>query len=75
MVRWHVSLKFDKRQSRMNKINHKTTPRSESERFVDFARKLVNVPKSEIDKKAEEYHKQRIKERKAARRNSKKPLV
>lgn len=30
---------------------------TESERFKEFVRKLVNVPKSEIDKKAEEYHK------------------
>lgn len=43
---------------------------SEAERFVDFARKLVSVPKVEIDKKAEEYHKKRIQERKAARRPS-----
>lgn len=43
----------------------------EAERFVDFARKLVSVPKEEIDKKAEEYHKQRIAERKAARRPAK----
>ena len=46
---------------------------SEADRFVDFARKLVNVPKSEIDKKAEEYHKRRIKEREAARKPSRKP--
>ena len=45
-----------------------SSKQSEADRFVDFARKLVNVPKSEIDKKAEEYHKQRIKERKAAKR-------
>ena len=47
-----------------------TRKSEEAERFKEFARKLVNVPKSEIDKKAEEYHRQRIKERKAA----KKPL-
>jgi len=39
---------------------------SEANRFKEFAKKLVSVPKSEIDKKAEEYHKKRIKERKAA---------
>lgn len=43
---------------------------SEAERFIDFARKLVSVPKEEIDKKAEEYHKQRIAERKRAARPS-----
>lgn len=41
---------------------------SEAERFKEFARKLVSVPKAEIDKKAEEYHKRRIKERKRAAR-------
>ncbi|MEK6284491.1 MAG: hypothetical protein AABO57_01980 [Acidobacteriota bacterium] len=41
---------------------------SEAERFVDFARKLVNVPKEEIDQKQAEYHKKRIAERKAALR-------
>jgi hypothetical protein len=44
--------------------------KSEADRFVDFARKLVSVPKEEIDKKQEEYHKQRIKEREAARNSS-----
>lgn len=39
---------------------------SEAERFVDFTRKIMSVPKEEIDKRAEEYHKQRIAERKAA---------
>jgi hypothetical protein len=42
-------------------------PESESGRFVDFARKIVSVPKQEIDKKQAEYHKRRIKEREAAR--------
>ena len=46
---------------------------SEAERFVDFARKLVSVPKEEIDKKAEEYHKRRIKEREAARKSHPRP--
>jgi len=46
--------------------------KSEAERFKEFARKLVSVPKAEIDKKAEEYHKRRIKEREAVRRPSKK---
>ena len=50
-------------------MNKKT---AEAERFKEFARKLVNVPKSEIDKKAEEYHKQRIKEREAARKPARK---
>jgi len=47
--------------------------KSEAERFKEFARKLVSVPKAEIDKKAEEYHKRRIAERKAARKPSRKP--
>ena len=42
--------------------------KSEADRFVDFARKLVSVPKQEIDKKQAEYHKRRIKEREAARK-------
>lgn len=41
---------------------------SESERFVDFARKLVSVPKEEIDQKQAEYHKRRIAERKAQKK-------
>lgn len=45
---------------------------TEAERFKEFARKLVSVPKEEIDKKAEEYHKKRIAERKAARNTSNK---
>lgn len=49
-------------------MKDQSVDKSEADRFKDFARKLVNVPKSEIDKKAEEYHKQRIKERKAAAR-------
>jgi len=53
----------------MSKINQ--SKQSEADRFVDFARKLVNVPKEEIDKKAEEYHKKRIKEREAARKHIK----
>jgi hypothetical protein len=57
----------------MSKQSHaKIDEGAEARRFVDFARKLVNVPKSEIDKKAEEYHKQRIAERKAARKPSRK---
>ena len=47
----------------------KTSKKSEeAEQFVDFARKLVSVPKEEIDQKAAEYHKRRIAERKAARK-------
>jgi len=48
-------------------------PESQAERFIDFARKLVNVPKEEIDKKQAEYQKRRIKEREAARKPSHKP--
>lgn len=40
----------------------------EAKRFVDFARKLVSVPKAEIDQKQAEYHKKRIAERKATRK-------
>ncbi len=38
---------------------------AEADRFKEFAKKLVSVPKSEIDKKAEEYHKERIREQNA----------
>ncbi len=45
---------------------------SEANRFKEFAKKLVSVPKEEIDRRAEEYHKQRIAERKAARNSNRK---
>jgi len=32
------------------KINSEPDGQSEAEQFVDFARKIVSVPKSEIDK-------------------------
>lgn len=52
------------------KNNAKVNPdsQSEAEQFVDFARKLVSVPKAEIDQKQAEYHRRRIKEREAARK-------
>lgn len=49
----------------------KGQPKSEeAKRFVDFARKLVSVPKAEIDQREAEYHKRRIAERKKAARTS-----
>jgi hypothetical protein len=42
----------------------------EADRFKEFARKIVSVPKQEIDEKQAEYHKQRIKEREAVRKNT-----
>lgn len=51
-----------------DKIKPKLDSQSEAERFIDFTRKLVSVPKSEIDQKEAEYHKRRIAERKVARR-------
>ena len=50
----------------------KPSEKSEAERFVDFARKLVSVPKEEIDKRQEEYHKQRIREREVTRNPTRK---
>lgn len=44
------------------------TMSDEAERFIDFTRKIMSVPKEEIDKKAEEYHRKRIAERKKAAR-------
>ena len=50
---------------RMKKQPNSTpTTHSEADRFKDFARKIVSVPKEEIDKKQAEYQAQRIKERK-----------
>ncbi|HLG17445.1 MAG TPA: hypothetical protein VJH03_23580 [Blastocatellia bacterium] len=37
------------------------TTHSEADRFKDFARKIMSVPKKEIDEKQAEYQKQRIK--------------
>ena len=44
------------------------TTHSEADRFIDFARKLMAVPKSEIDQKQAEYQKKKIAERKKATR-------
>jgi len=49
-----------------------THPESEADRFIDFARKLMSVPKSEIDQKQAEYQKLRIAKREAARQSTKK---
>lgn len=43
-------------------------PQSEAEHFIEFTRKIMSVPKEEIDAKQAEYHKQRIAERKRAAR-------
>jgi hypothetical protein len=35
------------------------TPQSEAERFVDFTRKLMSVPKEEIDEQQEIYEREK----------------
>jgi hypothetical protein len=52
-------------------MKNESNEQSEAERFIDFTRKIMSVPKEEIDKKQAEYHKQRIKEREAARKPKK----
>jgi len=54
-------------------MKKQTETQSEAERFIEFTRKLMSVPKEEIDAKQAEYHKRRIKEREAARKPKHKP--
>lgn len=54
------------------KIQPNPDSQSEAEQFIDFARRLVNVPKSEIDKQAARYEREKQKrkrERKAVEEN------
>ena len=47
-------------------MRKQTEPRSEADTFKDFTRRLLAVPKKEIDKKQEEY--KRMKEREKEKR-------
>lgn len=52
-----------------------THSETEADRFKDFARKIMSVPKEEIDQKQAEYHQQRIKERRAAAKIKRTPIL
>lgn len=47
------------------KAKPKTKAPSEAEQFVEFARKIVNVPKSEIDKQEAIWKRNRLKKKEA----------
>jgi hypothetical protein len=44
-----------------------TTESTEAEKFIKFTRKVVSVPKAEIDKREREYQRSRKRKKQAAR--------
>lgn len=49
------------------KLENEQADGNEFARFDDLARRLMSVPKKEIDKKADEYEKQKQSKKKAAK--------
>jgi hypothetical protein len=46
-------------------MHNKTSSMTSFEKFVEFTRKVVSVPKSEIDKREKEYKESRKRQKKA----------